>query len=169
LPVDDVVGFDTPRLDCALNESWPRDAATTPDRPRIAVVARVVRRPAECAARTMLEGGREGHTTSMAGGEGDRPRDEADGEAAARKDGLPLRTRTGRAWVGACAAALVVVGLAVFVAQNTQRARVSFLWLDGDPPVAVVALVAAVAGAAVMLVVGTARIVQLRRAVRRQR
>jgi hypothetical protein len=29
-------------LDHALNESWPRDAATTPDRPRIPVVARVV-------------------------------------------------------------------------------------------------------------------------------
>jgi hypothetical protein len=29
-------------LDRALNESWPRDAATTPDRPRIPVVARVV-------------------------------------------------------------------------------------------------------------------------------
>jgi hypothetical protein len=29
-------------LDRALNKSWPRDAATTPDRPRIPVVARVV-------------------------------------------------------------------------------------------------------------------------------
>ena len=29
-------------LDRALNESWPPDAATTPDRPRIPVVARVM-------------------------------------------------------------------------------------------------------------------------------
>jgi hypothetical protein len=29
-------------LDRALNESWPRDASTTPDRPRVRVVARVV-------------------------------------------------------------------------------------------------------------------------------
>jgi hypothetical protein len=29
-------------LDRALNESWPRDAATTPDRRRIPVVGRVV-------------------------------------------------------------------------------------------------------------------------------
>jgi hypothetical protein len=29
-------------LDRAMNESWPRDAATTPDRRRIPVVARVV-------------------------------------------------------------------------------------------------------------------------------
>jgi hypothetical protein len=34
--------FETPRLDCALNESWPVDAATTPDRTPVPVRARVV-------------------------------------------------------------------------------------------------------------------------------
>jgi hypothetical protein len=29
--------FETPRLDCALNESWPPDAATTPDRTPVQV------------------------------------------------------------------------------------------------------------------------------------
>jgi hypothetical protein len=33
-------------LDRELNESWPRDAATTPDRPRIPLVATVVWRDA---------------------------------------------------------------------------------------------------------------------------
>ena len=34
--------FETPRLDRALNESWPPDAATTPDRGPVPVRARVV-------------------------------------------------------------------------------------------------------------------------------
>jgi uncharacterized integral membrane protein len=78
----------------------------------------------------------------------------------------PLRTRTGWAWVGLCAAALVAVMLIVFIAQNTQKATVSFLWLDGNAPVAVIILISAAAGAMIMAVFGTARIVQLRRAVK---
>jgi hypothetical protein len=34
--------FETPRLDRALNKSWPSDAATTPDRAPVAVRAQVV-------------------------------------------------------------------------------------------------------------------------------
>jgi hypothetical protein len=33
--------FETPRLDRALNERWPSDAATTPDRAPVPVLARV--------------------------------------------------------------------------------------------------------------------------------
>jgi uncharacterized integral membrane protein len=81
----------------------------------------------------------------------------------------PLRTRAGLAWVGVCAAAVLAAALIVFVAQNTQKAHVSFLWLDGDASVAVVVLLSAVSGSVVTAAFGTARIVQLRRAVRRRR
>jgi uncharacterized integral membrane protein len=81
----------------------------------------------------------------------------------------PLRTRAGLAWVWICVAAVVAVALVLFIAQNTQTAHVSFLWLDGSTSVALVMLVSAVAGAVVTAVVGTARILQLRHAVKRQR
>jgi uncharacterized integral membrane protein len=72
------------------------------------------------------------------------------------------------AWVAVCTATLIAVAFLVFIAQNTQTVHVSFLWLDGDTSLAVAALVSAVAGAVVTLVFGTARIVQLRRAVKRR-
>jgi hypothetical protein len=54
LVVDPVMSrLDTARLDRALNESWPPDAATTPDRPRIPVVARVA---SERAGEETLDG-----------------------------------------------------------------------------------------------------------------
>ena len=96
---------------------------------------------------------------------------EADRSARARtprSDEAPLRTRTGLAWVGVCAAAVIAVALIVFVAQNTQKAHVSFLWLDHDAPVSVVVLVSAAAGAVITAAFGTARILQLRRAVKRR-
>jgi uncharacterized integral membrane protein len=86
---------------------------------------------------------------------------------APSSDRPPLRTRAGWLWVGVCAAALVAVALIVFVAQNTQRAHVSFLWLDRDAPVAVLVLIAAAAGAVITAAFGTFRILQLRRAVKR--
>ena len=64
---------------------------------------------------------------------------------------------------------LVAVVLIVFIAQNTQKVEISFLGWDGDVPLAVALLIAAVCGAAIVLLVGTVRITQLRRAERRQR
>jgi uncharacterized integral membrane protein len=96
---------------------------------------------------------------------GDEQRTEPDRATSA---GPPLRTRAGLAWVSVCVASLVAVALIVFLVQNTQKVHVSFLWLDGDTSLAVAALISAVAGAVVTLVFGTARIVQLRRAVRRR-
>jgi putative membrane protein len=79
----------------------------------------------------------------------------------------PLRTRTGGAWVGICLALLVSIALVLFIAQNTQKVEVSFLWLDGTTSLAVTTLIAAVCGSVVTAILGTARILQLRRAVRR--
>jgi len=73
------------------------------------------------------------------------------------------RTRTGRLWFGICAAATTLVVLIVFMAQNTRSVEVSFLWMHGSLPLALGLLIAAVGTAIVVMVVGTARITQLRR------
>jgi uncharacterized integral membrane protein len=56
-----------------------------------------------------------------------------------------------------------------FIAQNTRQVEVSSLWMQATTSMAVATLASAVAGAVVAAVIGTARIVQLRRAVRSRR
>ena len=77
------------------------------------------------------------------------------------------RTRLATAWVGICIAALVLVALIFFVAQNTTSVEISFLWLRGMVPLAVALLIASASGAVVVVILGMARIIQLRRVVRR--
>ncbi len=84
-------------------------------------------------------------------------------------DAVP-RTRAGATWVGICAAALTLVVLIVFMLQNTRRVEVSFLWMTGSVPLALALLIAGVGVGIVAMVIGTARLTQLRRLVRgRQR
>ncbi|MGN9909308.1 lipopolysaccharide assembly protein LapA domain-containing protein [Phytohabitans sp. LJ34] len=73
------------------------------------------------------------------------------------------RTRTGAAWFGICATALLSVILIVFMVQNTRSVRVDFLWMDGSLPLALALLVAATGAALLTMAVGAARITQLRR------
>jgi lipopolysaccharide assembly protein A len=84
----------------------------------------------------------------------------------------PVRTRptrTGAAWVALAVAALLAVLLIVFLAQNTRSTEISFLWMTASTPLAVALLIAAVGSVLLTLTLGTARIAQLRRQVRRQR
>jgi uncharacterized integral membrane protein len=78
------------------------------------------------------------------------------------------RTRTGAAWVGLTAAALIAVALIVFLAQNTRTVEISFLWMTASTSLAVALLIAAVGSVLVTLILGTARITQLRRLARRR-
>ncbi|RZT16894.1 putative integral membrane protein [Kribbella sp. VKM Ac-2569] len=82
----------------------------------------------------------------------------------AAPDAVP-RTRTGATWVGVCAAALTLVVLIVFMLQNTRRVEVSFLWMNGSVPLALALLIAGVGVGIVAMVIGTARVTQLRRLV----
>jgi uncharacterized integral membrane protein len=79
------------------------------------------------------------------------------------------RTRTGAAWVALIAAALLAVLLIVFLVQNTHSTEISFLWMTTSTPLAVALLIAAVGSVLLTLIVGTARISQLRRLVRKNR
>lgn len=78
-------------------------------------------------------------------------------------------TRTSAAWAGVWVAAIILTAFVVFVAQNTDDVRVSFLGLHGTVPLAAGLLIAMVTGILLTLVLGTARIAQVRRAARRRR
>lgn len=71
-------------------------------------------------------------------------------------------TRASGAWTAAVGATVLLLALAIFAAQNTHRAEVTFLAWHGRAPTAVLLLIACVAGAGLVAVVGVARILQLR-------
>ncbi|KAA5838150.1 LapA family protein [Saccharopolyspora hirsuta] len=73
------------------------------------------------------------------------------------------RTRTGGIWVSVVVAAVVLVFLLVFILQNSDGVTVHFLWMAGNLPLGVAMLFAVLAGALLVALVGTARILQLRR------
>jgi uncharacterized integral membrane protein len=79
----------------------------------------------------------------------------------------PQRTRAAKTWVGIVIATVLLIALVVFIAQNNQSVQLSFFGADGNASLAVALIVAALGGAAIALLVGSVRIVQLRRQVRR--
>lgn len=76
-------------------------------------------------------------------------------------------TRTSAAWLGVCIAAVTLVVLVIFMLQNTGSVEVTFLWMHGTLPLAMALLIAAVGAAILTMLVGAARITQLRRRYRR--
>jgi lipopolysaccharide assembly protein A len=81
----------------------------------------------------------------------------------------PPRTVAGSTWVMACIAVLILIVLIIFVAQNTESVRVTLFGFHGRFPLAVALLAAVAAGCVLTLGLGTTRILQLRRIVRRRR
>ncbi|GAA3383068.1 lipopolysaccharide assembly protein LapA domain-containing protein [Cryptosporangium minutisporangium] len=88
---------------------------------------------------------------------------------AASATGRVPPSRIGTVWLGICASALLLVVLIVFMLQNTRSTQISFLGWDGDVPLALALLIAAVGAAILTMVVATARITQLRLLARRRR
>jgi uncharacterized integral membrane protein len=78
-------------------------------------------------------------------------------------------SRAGRAWVGISAGTLLAVLLIIFLVQNTGSTEISFLWMTTSTPLAVALLIAAVGSVLLTLIIGTARIAQLRRLIRKPR
>lgn len=79
-----------------------------------------------------------------------------------------VRTRISGAWVAVLVAVVGLVFLLIFILQNLSRASVSFLGFGGTLPMGVAMLFAAIAGALLIALVGSARILQLRRGARRR-
>jgi uncharacterized integral membrane protein len=79
----------------------------------------------------------------------------------------PLRrSRVSGVWWAVVALAVLLLVLVVFIAQNTRSVQVSFLGWEGQAPLAVALLIAAVAGILLAVVAGALRILQLRFRVR---
>jgi len=76
-------------------------------------------------------------------------------------------TRTGNIHAGLIIAAVLLVLLVVFLAQNAHTVNISFLGAHLHVSLAVALLAAAIAGALIVGVAGTARITQLRLHTRR--
>ncbi len=82
----------------------------------------------------------------------------------------PLRgSRTSGTWIAVLVLSLLLLLLAVFILQNTQKVEVSFFGWNGRAPLAATLLIAAAGGALVVASAGVLRILQLRRRVKRQR
>jgi uncharacterized integral membrane protein len=78
-------------------------------------------------------------------------------------------TRLSRAWVVTAGALVLLVALIIFIAQNNEKVKIQFLGLHGQFSLALALLMAAVAGGLIVVGIGTARIIQLRRTARRHR
>lgn len=81
----------------------------------------------------------------------------------------PRATNAGRVWMSIAVATILLILLIVFIAENSRSVTISFLGAHGHISLALALLIAAVAGIAVALLAGTARILQLRLEVRRSR
>ncbi len=77
------------------------------------------------------------------------------------------RTRMGGVWFAAVAFAVVLVLLLIFILENSQKVDISFFGAHGHLPLGVALLFAAVLGILLVVVPGTARIIQLRMTARR--
>lgn len=79
----------------------------------------------------------------------------------------PVRaTRAGRAWVAIVLGIALVALLLVFIFQNLHTTRLHFFTAVGSVSVALALVIAAIGGAVVVVLVGSVRILQLRRGVR---
>ncbi len=87
--------------------------------------------------------------------------------AAPERPEIP-RTRTARVHNTLIAGAVVLILLLVFIIENTESVKISYFGAGFHLPLGVALLLAAIGGALLVGIVGTARIVQLRRSVRRR-
>jgi len=78
------------------------------------------------------------------------------------------RTKISGAWVAVFIAVVGLIFLLIFILQNLTSASVHFLGANGTLPMGVAMLLAAVAGALLLALLGSARILQLRRTAHRR-
>ena len=77
------------------------------------------------------------------------------------------RSRFGGIWVGLIVAALLLVLALVFVLQNSQSVQIEFFGWSGQAPLAVAILLGLAAGALLVAIPGSVRILQLRKTAKR--
>lgn|SRR5487761_1142674 len=99
----------------------------------------------------------------MAATDGSPSKDLALGTTRSNK----MRTRISAAWIALALGAAVLILILIFIQQNPSNVQVTFLGFSVTLSLGVALLFAALAGAVVVLAVGSARILQLRRAVQK--
>lgn len=106
-----------------------------------------------------------------AAGDGPPPHDAPTSGANEPRDRHdPLRgSRTSGTWIAVIVLSLLLLLLAVFILQNTQKVEVTFFGWSGRAPLAAALLIGAAGGALVVACAGALRILQLRRRVKRER
>jgi uncharacterized integral membrane protein len=78
-------------------------------------------------------------------------------------------TRTRAAWVGLIVGALVTLILLIFIVQNLDSQKIDLFFWTVNLPVGVSLLIAAILGAVITAIVGSLRMLQVRRAVKKSR
>lgn len=94
------------------------------------------------------------------------------GTPAAPPQAAPVRikrTRISGIWVTVIVAAIILILLLIFILQNGAKSTVYYFGAAGTLPLGVALLLAAVGGALLVGLVGTARILQLRRLATKRR
>jgi len=76
-------------------------------------------------------------------------------------------TKTSRAWWALVLGLVVLLLVIIFMAQNGDDVRVHFLWMKGDVALGFALLLSAVLGALAVVLLGAARMLQMRRQARR--
>lgn len=89
-------------------------------------------------------------------------------ETATPGDGGVPSSRVSHAWVAIAAGIVALIVVIVFILENLHSVRVTFFGATWKAPLAVDLLLAAVLGGLVVFLLGTVRIVQLRRVARRR-
>ena len=79
------------------------------------------------------------------------------------------RTRMGGVWFAAVAFAVILVLLLIFILENSHKVQISYLGANAQLPLGVALLFAAVLGILLVVIPGSARIIQLRITARRHR
>jgi uncharacterized integral membrane protein len=87
--------------------------------------------------------------------------------APPQRDDPLRRSRTSGAWTAVVVASVLLILLIVFIAQNTDDVQIAFFGWEGTTPLAVALLIATVSGVIITALIGTLRIWQLRRRVKR--
>lgn len=81
--------------------------------------------------------------------------------------GRVRRTRVSGVWIGLIAAAVFLILLVIFIAQNSRKVPIHFFGWHGNFSLALTILVSAIVGILLVALPGSVRILQLRRALRK--
>ena len=87
-------------------------------------------------------------------------------EPSSKRPSQPF-TRLAAAWWAIVVGLVILIALLIFIAQNTESIAAHFLVFDWSLSVGVGYLLSAVAGATTTVLVGAARMAQVRRAVKK--